>query len=148
MKNILFNTYGETRDVSGLHRDFFKKYIIENPETLVTITLPENIRIEQISDKIYGTPDYYWVIHLCNNYENIFFDYPLTNVELQEYAKSMCINILKKNEIFESDNNYTSEYNDIYGKVSLILQEKNDKKRTIKIIKTDVIQNILDKLTN
>lgn len=56
---------------------FFKKYAIQDGD-----------RIELISEKIYGTPYFDWVIMITNNIINPYFDWPLAEWEIRDLVEN------------------------------------------------------------
>ena len=80
---------------------------------------------EQVSFKYYGTTDYWWIIMITNNIRDVFYDWPMANSEVREYATEMAI-------VFPTDTDYN---------VSTLLTE-NDNKRFISVLKEEYL-NIL-----
>jgi hypothetical protein len=46
----------------------------------------DNERIENISQKFYNTPDFWWIVCVFNNIRNPFFDLPLSEVQILELS--------------------------------------------------------------
>jgi len=94
----------------------FTKYSIQNNEFL-----------EYISYKFYDTVDFWWIIAAFNNIKNPFYDMPLSEEQLIEYAK-----ILEDREGKYPKN--------VYHK---LLSEDNELKRQIMIPRKEFIADII-----
>ena len=44
-------------------------------------------RPEHVAYKIYGDTDFFWVVCMINNIENVYYDWPLSNLEFENYMK-------------------------------------------------------------
>ena len=44
-------------------------------------------RPEHVAYKLYGDSDYFWVICMINNIENPYYDWPLSNLQFENYLK-------------------------------------------------------------
>lgn len=50
-------------------------------------TIQDGERPDHVSQKLYGTPDYYWTFFMVNeNLTNIFTDWPLSRKDVQDYV--------------------------------------------------------------
>lgn len=50
-------------------------------------TIQDGERPDHVSQKLYGTPDYYWTFFMVNeNMTNVFTDWPLSRKEVQDYV--------------------------------------------------------------
>ena len=63
----------------------FRKQIFENITLYDEYDIEEGETIEMIAEKIYGNPEYHWIIMLLNEKYNYANDYPMTEVELNTY---------------------------------------------------------------
>ena len=63
----------------------FRKQIFENITLYDEYDIEEGQTIEMIAEKIYGNPEYHWIIMLFNEKYNYADDYPMTEVELNTY---------------------------------------------------------------
>ena len=61
--------------------DIFKEETMYSP-----YTVKNGERPEQISEKIYGDGQFYWIILQVNNIVNYYQDWPLSDIELSEYV--------------------------------------------------------------
>ena len=63
--------------------------LIDNISVYNKVLINNGERVEQLSQRLYGTPEYYWTFILMNpKLKNIWNDWPKSNKQLQEY----CIN--------------------------------------------------------
>lgn len=65
----------------------FKKEIIDNIVLYDYYDIKENETIEIVSENIYGSPYYHWVLMLLNNKFDYVKDYPLSLAGLEEYIR-------------------------------------------------------------
>ena len=56
---------------------FYNKMIVEN-----------NMRIEQVADKVYGSSGLDWVIAVTNDITNLYQDWPVSDYSLQKWVES------------------------------------------------------------
>jgi Base plate wedge protein 53 len=79
-------------------------------------TIGDNERPEQIAEKIYGNPEYDWIIIIANNIIDVYEQWPLSQAQLNEY-------LLKKygsEQALEEIHHYeTLELKDSYNRVVL-----------------------------
>ena len=64
-----------------------RKYILENISLFDYYDVAEGETPEIISEKIYGTPYYHWVIMLVNQRYDYVNDFPLSQIELDAHIK-------------------------------------------------------------
>jgi len=120
-------------------------------EILANITLYDEYDIREgdtpeiISEKVYGSPLYHWVVMLCNERYNYIDDYPLTQYELEKYITDK----------YGSGNEYdTHHYVNANGNIVDSTQgtsvsnydyetDLNESKRRIKLISPTLLNNIL-----
>jgi len=88
----------------------------------------DNDRVDQISQKLYGTFDFWWVNLLVNNIS--VFDLPLNEDALNEFADYL----------------YQNEYKYNRSTYFKLLQEQNDKRRKIKVVKEEYLYVFLREL--
>ena len=120
-------------------------------EILANITLYDEYDIREgdtpeiISEKVYGSPLYHWVVMLCNERYNYIDDYPLTQYELEKHITDK----------YGSGNEYdTHHYVDANGNIVDSTQgtsvsnydyetSLNESKRRIKLISPTLLNTIL-----
>ena len=49
-------------------------------------------RPEHVAYKIYGDTNYFWIVCLMNNIENVYYDWPLSSVVFEQYLKDKYTN--------------------------------------------------------
>ena len=101
---------------------------------------------EKIAEKVYGNPEYHWIIMLVNERYDYLSDFPLSQVELQNYVEKKYGSNIFGIHHYEDENGFVvdSSYpnanpitNDLYETI------QNESKRTIKIVSHSVIEQIL-----
>jgi hypothetical protein len=72
-------------------RDIFKKITVEKniPDDFITYyRIPDdNNSLTKISYKLYGTPDYWWILALLNEITDLYYDLPINNKILTNIAR-------------------------------------------------------------
>lgn len=64
----------------------FKKEFIENMNVYAEYDIEENETPEIISEKLYGDPNFYWVLMLFNQRYDYVNDFPLSSLTLSEFV--------------------------------------------------------------
>ena len=72
--------------------NFFRRYLINEDIFDYTVYLNQyavnqGVRTEYIAEEVYGRPSLDWVIALTNNITNIYEDWPMDDIVLQEWAE-------------------------------------------------------------
>ena len=72
--------------------NFFRRYLINEDIFDYTVYLNQyavnqGVRIEYIAEEVYGRPSLDWVIALTNDITNIYEDWPMDDIVLQEWAE-------------------------------------------------------------
>ena len=94
LRRVGFNTQGVTASQA------FVQYNISDWET------PESI-----SDELYGSPEYHWVVMMFNNKHDIFYDWPLSTNKFEKYIAK------KYNGVTLYLDGYTGATNGISGSI-------------------------------
>jgi hypothetical protein len=84
-------------------------------------------RIEVVSNKVYGTKEFWWIIALFNDMTNLFTEWPMTNDQITTLAT----------KLVDEEGIYPYE---TYFK---ILFEKNETKRKINLLKQGFVGNFV-----
>jgi len=63
-----------------------RKGIVNEISALSTYSVVSGETPEQVSYKLYGTVNYYWVILLVNDIKDRFFDWPLSDQQFEDYV--------------------------------------------------------------
>lgn len=66
----------------------FKKEVIDNITLYDYYDIKENETLEIISEKVYGSPYYHWVLMLLNDIYDITSDMPISSYALDDYINS------------------------------------------------------------
>ena len=120
----------------------FRKDVLSNISVYDYYDIRDGETPELLADKIYGSPDYHWIIMLSNNRYDYTADWPLNYIALQEYI----------NNKYGGNADATRHYEDAHGYVVMggypvsnreYEERLNEKKRRIKIISPDIINTIL-----
>jgi hypothetical protein len=123
-----------------------KKEVLENITLYDEYDIKDGETPEIIAERIYGNPNYHWIIMLVNQRYNYLNDFPLTYDVLEEYTT-------KK---YGAENIYNIHH---YERDGLVVDNftvgatpvtnydfetsENEKKRRIKLISPSLIQQIL-----
>lgn len=116
-------------------------------------------RPDNLSDRIYGTTKYDWVILIVNDIFDIYSQWPKSNKELEEYIKDKygtLENAITTVHHYEDEFGYEIDrdtYFSIDGKKSIVTNyqyeiDLNDSKREIKIVDSSYISQIEIELRN
>ena len=120
----------------------FRKEILANITTYDFYDIKDGETPEILSERIYGTPDYHWVIMLANNRYDYTAEWPLTYVTLQKYIDAKYGENADATRHNEDENGYV-----VMGGYPVSNREYeerlNEKKRRIKIISPSLINTIL-----
>jgi len=120
----------------------FRKEILSNVTTYDSYDIKDGDTPEILAEKIYGSPEYHWVIMLANNRYDYLADWPLTYSALQEYVDSKYGATADSIRHYEDANGHV-----VMGGVSVSNREYeeriNERKRRIKIISPSLISTIL-----
>jgi|TARA_B100001245_G_C22882433_1_gene424458 hypothetical protein len=85
---------GYLKLVPDIFRRVKMKSKIKNILTLLDVyDVDDGERPEHIAYKLYGESDYFWVVCLVNNIENVYYDWPLSNLQFENYLKDKYDNV-------------------------------------------------------
>lgn len=126
-------------------------------DILSTITMYDEYDIEDgetpeiIAEKIYGNPEYHWIIMLANNRYDYITDFPLDEVSLVKHieakygAQRYATHHHEAQVDFDYDNHIVnSDYPGAYAVSNDEWERRiNEKKRRIKIISPSLVSSIL-----
>lgn len=126
-ENIPKITYDEIYTV----RNIFTKIVVEylNKDFINYYKIENFSRLENISFKLYGTVDYWWVLALINDIQDPIFDLPLDDETLRTIVAEYDGTATEKLEYYDQ------------------LIEEQDAKRIIKVIKKEYIGRLLVDIT-
>jgi len=124
----------------------FRKEILSNVTVYDEYDIVDGETPEIIAEKIYGNPEYHWMIMLANDRYDYLTDFPLSEYNLEKHIVAKYGNTRYDVHHYVDANGYivnsdasgaTSVSNDAYER------DLNESKRTIKIISKDLISVIL-----
>jgi hypothetical protein len=95
-------------------------------------------RLDQISYELYNTTDYWWILALINEIQDIIFDLPVTDEILRDITSSLVAE--------KFTNIVTVEALDYYDIKLDELTIDNDSKRIIKIIDKSYIGRVISEI--
>lgn len=161
-QNVIKNLY---RRVTV--RDDLAKYIFAYDDYVVN----DGERPDSVSTKFYGTPEYDWIIILCNRYTNLYEEWPMDTTSLEDYLDRKYGTklydvvqyetdeitdtkgnvLIKKGTVVNSNFTFTTYEGITHGLNKIqpmtnydIEQRKNEVKRGIKVLKSQFIQKFID----
>ncbi len=74
--------------VPDIFRRVKAKNKIKNNITLLdSYDVADGEKPEHVAYKIYGDTDFFWVVCMINNIENVYYDWPLSNLQFENYIK-------------------------------------------------------------
>jgi hypothetical protein len=80
--------FDQNRSITDILRHVnFEKEIIGDVRNLRKYNVLEGETPESVSEKLYGTPEYHWLLLLINNMVNPFYDWPLPDRALRKFIK-------------------------------------------------------------
>ena len=83
------NTGKNVRLVTDImHRAAFLQLVLNNSLIFYEYTVKDGETPEIIASKLYGSPDYYWVVCYANNIFSIWDDWPLSYDQMQAFLTS------------------------------------------------------------
>jgi hypothetical protein len=126
----------------------------EHIAVLYDYVIQSDERPDSVATKLYGSPDYTWVILILNNILTLF-DWPLTQAEFDRYiiCKYGSIRTAQITSIYKTKDNYyidVDSYNamsaDQRGAVTNAYDDeldKNEAKRRIKVVPAELVEPLV-----
>lgn len=145
--NQLFADFNNFRKIEKLSKEFkkpteghlfqIKQYkivqdIIDRYD-LQPLIIKDSDRPEYISYKLYGSVEYFWILLVCNNILNPYYEWIMPQESLYQYCKQKYKNFPEKeNTIYYYKNEKNQKYYNVieYPKDSGLWYDKLDKNRT------------------
>lgn len=160
IKYLLDPAKAGSSDVSVLLTDItknvrFKKEIIDNVTIYDYYIMKENDTFEKVSEKLYGTPLYHWVLMLLNDAYDWRSDVPLSDNVFNDYIKDKYgsveaamaqIKHYVSSDGFVVDSNYLNENGQLDATPVTVYaweEEINTSKRKIKVVSLEMIDLIV-----
>ena len=142
-----YGSYTKTSVVTDITRNIrFRKEVLENITLFDLYDIVDGETPEIIAEKIYGNPEYHWIIMLANQKHDYISDFPLTQYALerhivdtygsQRYATHHYVNAAGF-VVDSTTAGAVSVSNDQYE------SDLNESKRRIKIISPQIISTVL-----
>jgi hypothetical protein len=142
------NNKTEYRNVKDITRNVrLRKEILSNVTVYDEYDIMDGETPEIVSEKIYGTPLYHWVIMICNERYNYVDDFPLTQYQLDNHVtdKYGAGNEYDTHHYIDYNGNIVDSTNPQATSVSNFDYEIqiNEGKRRIKLISPTLLNTIL-----
>ena len=124
----------------------FRRDILANVTVYDYYDIVDGETPEQIAEKIYGNPEYHWIIMLANDRYDYLADFPLTYVALEQYIIDKWGDQINSIHHYEDPNGNTvsSDYPSAVPITNKVYEEnQNETKRRIKVVSKDLISTII-----
>lgn len=150
---------GETKTIKDIFRRVSLDKYVNNFVLLQEVTVPDGFTPEQLADKVYGRPDYHWVILLINEIIDVRKEWPMYDRDLTEYVKKK----YGPTQMYETHHYRTNDTDklivdydaaDLANGVIVAVsnyqyeEELNFSKREIKILKPEYLSEFIALYTN
>ena len=99
----------------------------QNVSFFYTYSVEPGMRVETVSEKFYGSRDFWWIICIFNNIKNPLLDWPLTEAQLVRLA----------DKLEQTENLFSKQ---VYYR---LLEESNEKKRNVVVPKKATVPDII-----
>jgi hypothetical protein len=164
-----FSYFSDVVKDNVLVKDTTKRFdlldkIVSDDKYFITVELVEGETIEALSSRIYGNPDYSWLVLLCNRGVHPFFANYKTDQEMTDYIKrKYSINMFDAHHYETSDgkvlddldtyyyitDRYTLKHKDIVQiSYDEIERKENFEKRIIRLINPIYLTQIVSEIQN
>lgn len=129
----------DTEEMAKLRNIFYRLSISELRDDYTRFyRIDGNKRLDNISQELYGTPHYWWILAFVNNIQDIIFDMPLNEELLQQVATDRTI----------------TEYGSLVAPGALVyraeqleeLVAENDDKRKIRVVNKAHIGRVISEI--
>jgi hypothetical protein len=124
----------------------FRRDVLANITVYDTYDIVDGETPEIIAEKIYGDPQYHWVVMLANDRYDYIADFPMTYPVLSQYITDKYGDQADQPHHYVGANGYVVD-SDYVGATPVsnrqYEEELNESKRTIKIISPSLISTIL-----
>lgn len=119
--------------------------ILENITLYDEYDIKDGETPEIIAEKIYGSPEYHWVVMLCNQRFDYINDFPLSTYNLEEHItqKYGAGNEYNVHHYIDSNGNIVDSSQGTPVSNYQFEDDENEKKRRIKLISPELLQTIL-----
>jgi hypothetical protein len=119
--------------------------ILENITLYDEYDIKDGETPEIVAEKIYGSPEYHWVVMLCNHRFDYINDFPLSTNNLEEHItqKYGAGNEYNVHHYIDSNGNIVDSSQGTPVSNYQFEDDENEKKRRIKLISPELLQTIL-----
>jgi hypothetical protein len=129
----------------------FRKEVLSNISAYDYYDIKDGETPEIIAEKIYGNPEYHWIIMLANDKYDYLSDFPLDTHKLEKFINEKYGDQVYAIHHYENDKGLVVD-SSYPGAVSVSNYDYetriNESKRKIKIVSKDIINLILTNLSN
>lgn len=130
----------------------FRKEILANIALYDEYDMKDGETPEIVAEKVYGNPEYHWIVMLVNERFDYIADYPLTYDALLNYVKDTYgeDKVDATHHYINSDGFIVDEYQPGATPVSNLQHEEriNESKRRIKIVSPNLIGTVLKQFSD
>lgn len=130
----------------------FRKEILSNIALYDEYDMKDGETPEIVAEKVYGNPEYHWIVMLVNERFDYIADYPMTYDALVNYVKDKYgeDNLNATHHYVNSDGFIVDEYQVDATPVSNLQHEEriNESKRRIKIVSPNLIGTVLKQFSD
>jgi hypothetical protein len=129
------------------HNVRFRKEILQNISLYDEYDIKDGETPEILSEKLYGTPNYHWILMLANQRYDYMSDWPLSTYNLEEHI-TLTYGVGNEYDVhhYVDDRGYIVDADNVaaYPVSNYEYEDRlNESKRRIKIISNDLINTIL-----
>lgn len=95
-------------------------------------------RIDQISEEVYGTTEYWWLLCLINDIQDVIFDLPLDEEILYKVANDRMLKLYTNSDVDGAMAYYVEQVDELI--------KENDDKRLIKIVTENHLNQVITEI--
>lgn len=124
----------------------FRKELLSNITSYDEYDIVDGETPEIIAEKVYGNPEYHWIVMLANDIYDYRADFPLTQLQMERYVSDKYGDDADATRHYVDENGFVVDQS-VSGAVPVsnrqYEEEMNEKKRRIKIISKNLISVVL-----
>ena len=123
----------------------FRRDVLANISVYDEYDILDNETPEHIAERIYGNPNYHWIVMLQNERFDYRADFPLSNLDMEKHIESKYGNTKYDIHHYVNDAGYTVDAAHSTGSITNYDYEytHNESKRRIKLVPKIMIDKIL-----
>lgn len=130
--------FSDVDQIIKMKNIFYKLNLNITSDSVKFYKIKEIKRIDTISFELYGTVEYWWIISLLNNIQDVIFDLPVGDELLQQIAMRTTL----EEYTLITDPGAIEFYSSVLDELII----ENDSKRKIWIVKPSYISEVVSKL--